>query len=99
MRKPAEVLELALSLLDENKVDNHYMCVHLDWLEQGGHITMEEKHATRSIVVAAISPWSSLSGHLRSVGVMKDREMSDSPGFREHQVTFYTNLIATLKQE
>ena len=98
MRKPAEVLELALSLLFEHNA-NRFMCNHLDWMEAQGHITLEEKHATRSVIMIAISPWSTLSGHLRNAGVMRPGQMSGSCGFRQHQVTFYTNLIATLKQE
>lgn len=98
MRKPAEVLELALSLLFEHEA-NTFMCIHLDWMEAQGHITIEEKHATRSVIMIAISPWSTLSSHLRSTGVMQRDQLAGSCGFHKHQLTFYTNLIATLKQE
>lgn len=99
MRKPAEVLELALTLLDANIKESKFMCAQLDWLEFHSRITQSEKLATRTVVMHAISPWNTLSGHLRSVGVMQPDTSSRSPGFREHQVKFYTDLINKLKQE
>lgn len=98
MRKPAEVLELALTLLDSHS-RSEFMCIHLDWMEELGHISTDEKHATRMVIMVAISPWSTLSGHLRSKGVMGTYQLAGTIGYRKLQVTFYTNLIATLKQE
>lgn len=99
MRKPAEVLELALTLLDDNKYESHFMCLQLDWMEFHNYITQAEKFATRTTVMCAINPWNTLGGHLRSVGVMQPDASSRSPGFRAHQVKFYTDLINKLKQE
>lgn len=99
LRKPAEVLELALTLLDENKCDSHFMCLQLDWMEFHNYITQAEKFATRTTVMCAISPWRTLGSHLRSVGVLSANETSGSAGYRKHQVKFYTDLINKLKQE
>ena len=99
MRKPAEVLELALTLLDVNVHESKFMCIHLDWMEFHDYITLAEKHAARSQVIRAISPWATLSGYLRSIDVLKTGETSGTAGFRDHQVKFYTDLINKLKQE
>lgn len=98
MRKPWEVLELALSLLDEYE-DSYFMCNHLDWLEMKGLITQEEKFATRTVVMSSIKGYSALSGYLTSIGVKSYLILADAPEYRPYQVEFYTNLIATLKQE
>lgn len=98
MRKPAEVLELALTLLDENK-DSCYMCVHLDWMGLEGYILQDEKFDTRSCVLSAIGGYSTLGGYLRSIDIVPWDLMSDSPEYRPYMVEFYTNLIAKLKQE
>lgn len=99
MRKPAEVLELALSLLDMSRHHSYYMCCHLDWMDYEGYISTEEKHAARSCIAIAICGFGTLRSYLFSINVIPYGLYSDSPEYRRYQVEFYTNLIATLKQE
>ena len=98
MRKPAEVLELALSLLDSFD-GSYFMCLHLDWLELEGLITQDEKFDTRSVVMESLKGYTTLSGYLTSKGIKPYLINSYMPEYRPYQVTFYTDLINKLKQE
>lgn len=99
MRKPSEILELAISLLEEDEEHNRFMCIHLAWMHDHGHISICEERNTRKVVMAAIYPWHSLAAHLQDKGVLARGELSDSPGFSVHQLKHYIDLIIKLKQE
>lgn len=98
MRKPAEVLELALTMLDDHD-DSYYMCLHLDWMYMKEHITCEECFDTKAAVRNSIEFRVTLRGYLVYKGILPFTIVTMQPEYRPYMVEFYTNLIATLKQE
>lgn len=98
MRKPAEVLELALATLDEH-TDSCYMCCHLDWLHVQEYISEQECLDTRRVVRKSIDFRTTLRGYLADKGIVPRGVFSQDAKYRPYMVEFYTNLIATLKQE
>lgn len=99
MRKPAEVLELALKLLNLNK-NSYFMCSHLEWMAgKGGYITDNECIIAQQAVRHAIAYQSTLSAYLWVSGELPITVAARDPEFRPYQVKFYTDLINKLKQE
>lgn len=99
VRKPAEVLELALTLLDLNK-DSYFMCYHLEWMAgKGGYISDDECTIAQQAVRHAISYLSTLSVYLWVSGEMPMSVAARDPEYRPYQVKFYTDLVNKLKQE
>lgn len=98
MRKPAEVLELALTLLDKYE-GSYFMCFHLDWLSLKGYIDDIECRHTQHEVRKAIRFRTTLCSYLWEFGDVPMAISSSDAEFRPYQVKFYTDLINKLKQE
>lgn len=97
MRKPWEVLELAISTLDEFS-DSCYMCNHLEWLFLEERITMDECENAKHVVRASIDYRNTLRGYLVDKGVIPWHIVSCAAEYRPYQVKFYTDLVIKLKE-
>lgn len=97
MRTVSQVLELALSLLDQNPINRDYMCTHLDWMHHFDHITMMECDGTKAVLQQEINNNVTLAGYLRATGAMPQQVAVRSMEYRHYQETFYRGLIAKLR--